>query len=141
MTKGKGPFARRQRASPPDYEAPRFFAPRVDLNEENIRALLHFIRGRNDAGALRLFESLAKLRPRARLARNINSLLSKMIRDPVGDVYRSGFTRTENGVLITLEQWGTPQELMSVAHMLLNAHERQIAVQMGLNDLFDRVDQ
>ena len=131
-TRGKGPFARRTRPSPPNYRAPRWHAPPMDLSEPNIRKLLDYIELRNDTGVTVFMRGLAVMEPHVRLARNLCSLIRLMAAKEVDDVLRDGFSDVENRTLIQLESWGIPADLLGVAHALLNVRERrELAVHFG----------
>ncbi len=139
-TRGKGPFARRARPDPPDYDAPRWSPPRVPMTENGIRFLLRVTQNQCDAGVHKLFTDLAELEPRHRLARNMANFSRCLAERDVTDVLQGGFTKIENGALLGLEQLGIPMDLLGIAHGLLNARERQAALRMGLGDLFMRVE-
>jgi hypothetical protein len=126
--KGKGPFARLRRPDPPDYQSPRWTAPRVELNAESCGALLEFLREHNETGLRRLFQGLAGMRPEYRLTRNLGALLRCMAQADVSDVLQNGLSVLENGALMTLEQLGASLEVLGVAHTLLDIRARQMLV-------------
>ena len=135
-TRGKGPFAKRGKRYPPDYEAPRWSAPRIALDKENILEFLKFIRRKNDKGLDKFFTNLATMRPEHRLARNLNSLIQRSAVSPVSDVLSDGLSDIEVNCLIKLEGWGINIELLGVAHALLDINDRQRVVMSILGDLF-----
>lgn len=125
QTRGKGPFAERSRPDPPEQRRPRWAAPPVEPTRPRLRALLHFIAVRHDAGLLTFFQQLARTAPTLRLVRNLTVLLRLLLQHEVVDVLQDGLSELESSALSQLERWGISLELLGTAHALLNVRERQ----------------
>ena len=128
--RGKGPFARR---SPPTRQKTfRWVAPPVEADRESVKALLSFVKRKNDTATFRILASLACIRPEFRLARNLGSVARCLATKSISDALQEGLLPNEVGVLSNLEQWGIPFELLGVAHALLDVRARQeLIIQLG----------
>lgn len=126
-TRGKGPFAKRQRAERTAVEL-RWSAPRIDLTSDNIAELITFAERKCDPAVAKQLTTLAQMPPEYRLAKNLSELLRQMAAKEVTSVLDNGISDSENATLAALEQYGIPVELLGVAHALLNIRERQMLV-------------
>lgn len=126
-TRGKGPFASRGQThpSPPDHRSPRWAAPPVDLTRTIVDDFLNFVSSRKDPGVLAFFVGLAEMKPQYRLSRNLSSFAKLLAMHDVQDVLIDGLSEMENNVLMQLEKWGIPLDLLGVAHALLNIRDRR----------------
>jgi len=126
-TKGKGPFASRGqlRTSPPDHNSPRWAAPPVTITDDSIEEFFKFLSSRKDAGVLAFFVGLSKMKPQYRLARNLSSFAKLLAAHDIRGVLIDGLSEMENNVLMQLEKWGIPLDLLGVAHALLNIRDRR----------------
>jgi len=71
-----------------------------------------------------MFLSLMSMSPCKRLAANLHFTLERMTTTHIRNVLEDGLSEKEKSALLELELHSAPDELLSVAHGLLNVHER-----------------
>lgn len=93
--------------------------------EEELRELGAAMRAAGVSDRTRLlFAKLASLSPPIRLAVNLRSLLSQMVRGPISNILVEGLTPVEHAGLVELDSKGLAVYLRERAHGLLNVHQR-----------------
>ncbi len=80
-----------------------------------------------DPAALKLFSNLVDMPAAVRLSVNLRIVSTILSKGPVLDILRDGLTKVEKEALLRLETFLEEPEL-SVAHGLLNVHERWLMV-------------